>query len=1021
MQTVNEKFTTFFANRAWKFRQRIKHHVLAEQQDFEASYRHLEDYRGFKDAIDGEFKPLHQGDKIAATWEVAMVHLKGSIPQEWAGKRVVAELDFNAEALLLSTDGLPLQGITNESVFDLEFSRDLFTVSESAKGGEAVEFYLEASTVRPWGTTPKDYPDTEPQDPERYGKGLVEARRFRLRVFDQEMFDLLMDVEVLHDLYNHLEDKDVKKAQILHGLNKAIDVYGEARGNAAAAREVLSEYMQMPARASALQTAAVGHAHIDTAWLWPIRETIRKSARTFANQLRLMERYPDYVFGASQPQHYQMVKDEFPELYEEIKAAHKRGQWELQGGMWVEADCNVISGESMIRQFIHGKNFYMDEFGEDVQNLWIPDVFGYSAAMPQIMDKSGVDTFLTQKISWSQWTDFPYSTFNWRGIDGTDILTHFPPANTYNCNMRSSQMNFSGENFKEKHFLPEFISLFGVGDGGGGPREDFIEYAKRQENLDGCPKVKFDSAKNFFKRLHEHKDELSTWHGELYLAYHRGTYTTQAQVKLKNRLLEQRMRELEMLYTMGSMADYPLAAFDDMWKQILVNQFHDIIPGSSINMVYEETNKQYDALLEQCDQLQQQVAAQVLSEDGNALTLFNSLSDTFTGEITLPEGWSGAEGYAAQTEGDNTVIAVEIPAMSFVTITKADNAGALSAGDALVLENDLVRYEFNNDGQMISAYDKEIGRDIMHAEDKGNVFSLYHDRPINYDAWDIDIYYENEFTESATGVSAKHGGNGPVRSNLHFDLKIGSSAIKQHVSLTPGSKRLDFYTSVDWNEKHQVLRVAFPVDVHVEQACFDIQYGYTNRPTHRNTAWDISRFEVCAHKWADMSDAGYGVSLLNNCKYGYKLHNNVIDLCVLRSPTWPDPDADIGVHELRYAFLPHTNTVIQSDVQREAFNLNQTPVVFNGFAQADNQLPATLNSEDIHLAALKKAEKEDCWIVRAVEMKGKHSKAELQIPNNATLHLCGMMEWDEGDAIAHDGSVTLQLKPFEILTYKLKA
>lgn len=1018
MQTINARFRNFNMQRARKFKQRLKQHVLADTAPLQGSFRHLADYHSFQDAIAGDFVPMQQGQELAATWEVAMVHLQGEVPEAWAGKRVVAELDFNAEGLLLDPQGLPLQGITNESVFDREFSRDLYTVTEKASGKETVDLYLEASTVRPWGITPVQYPDTEPDDPERYGKGAVQAKRFRLRVFDQKIFDVLMDVEVLLDLTEVLADDHVRKAQLIHGLGKAADVYGEGRGDAAAARAVLKPYLDAGACDSALHTTAVGHAHIDTAWLWPIRETVRKSARTFASQLNLCERYPDYVFGASQPQHYQMVKDEFPELYARIKEAHKRGQWELQGGMWVEADCNLISGESMVRQFVHGKNYFMDEFGEDVKNLWIPDVFGYSAAMPQIMQQAGVDTFLTQKISWSQWTDFPYTTFNWRGIDGSEVLTHFPPANTYNANLRSSLMHKSEKQFKEKHYLPEFITLFGVGDGGGGPREDFIEFGRRQASLEGTPKLAFGSAKDFFERLHQHSSELPVWHGELYLAYHRGTYTTQAQVKRKNRLLEMRMRELEMLYTLGDCTSYPQEQFDAMWKIILVNQFHDIIPGSSIHMVYEETNRQYDELLDRCDALQQRFAEQQLSADSNKLTLFNSLSDTWSGEIALPEGWQGARDYTAQQEGEQTIVTLEIPAMSFVTLERSDDATVLTAADDLVLENELIRYEFNSNGQLTRAWDKECQRDVLTGE-AANVFSLYHDRPVNYDAWDIDIFYEEALTATAAASKAEALGSGAVRSGLRFDLCIGASTLSQQIYLPTNSKRLDFFTSVDWREKHQMLRVAFPIDVQAESASFDIQYGYTTRPTHRNTEWDISRFEVCAHKWADLSDAGYGVALLNNCKYGHKVFNNVIDLCVLRSPTWPDPDADIGVHELRYAFYPHSGTMAQSDVQKQAFNLNQQPVQFIGQTADEQMLPARLDSDEIHLAALKKAEKEDCWIVRVVEMKGKRSQGDLRIPSGSQLRTCDLMEWQTGDHIDHHGSHLLQLKPFEIRTFKL--
>ena len=1021
MHTISKNFEVFFTKRVNSFIKRIKCHVLADKAALNGSYRHLGDYTDFQSAIAGDYSELKEGQELAKTWEASMIHLTGAVPSEWRGKRVVAELDFNAEGFVFDANGKTIQGITNCSVFDFEFSRDLVTISESASGGESVELYIEASTVQPWGIKPAEYPDTEPDDPDRYGVGKVIAHRFRLRVFDQEIFDLLMDTEVLFDLYTSLPEASVRRAQILHGINQAIDVYGEGRGDANAARAILKPYLEAPANASAISTATVGHAHIDTAWLWPIRETVRKSARTFANQLRLMEKYPDYVFGASQPQHYQMIKDHFPDLYEEIKAAHKRGQWELQGGMWVEADCNLISGESMVRQFLHGKNFFMDEFGEDVRNLWIPDVFGYSAAMPQIMQLSGVDTFLTQKISWSQFTDFPYHTFNWRGIDGSEVLTHFPPANTYNANLRSSQTNHAQEHFKEKHFLPEFITLFGVGDGGGGPREDFIEYGKRQANLEGAAKIHFDSAQNFFDRLQTHREKLPVWHGELYLEYHRGTYTTQAQVKRKNRLLEQRMRELEMLYSLAGHENYPRETFDDMWKQILVNQFHDIIPGSSINIVYEETNKQYDDLLDQCDQLQDAFAEKVMNADADSLSLFNSLSNTYNGEIILPEGWRGVEGHATQIENDRCVLNIEIPALSTVVLKKANDAASLSTVTELVLENDLIRYEFNPDGQLISAYDKEIEREVLEQGQVGNVFSLYHDRPLNYDAWDIDIYYENEFTASASAVMAPVVQQGPVRSRLNVELAVGDSKITQQISLPHGTKRLDFDTTVDWREKHEMLRVAFPVDVHVDHAKFDIQYGYTQRPTHRNTDWDIARFEVCAHKWVDLSDSGYGVALLNNCKYGHKLFNNVIDLCVLRSPTWPDPEADTGVHHLRYAFLPHADDLVHADVQREAHNFNQVPVQFAGYANDLTGLPISASSNDVHVAVIKQAEKENAWIVRLVEEKGKHSKIDLSLAQSAEVHVCDLMEWHDKEALPHDGNLSLRLKPFEIRTLKIKA
>lgn len=544
---MTDKVTKLYLDRIEKFMTRMADKIVVESIPFSAEYSWSKEPVAFKDRLKGTYKPIKEGEVWGGTWESAWFHLRSAVPKEWKGKKVVAHLDFEGEGLVVLPDGMPLQGITHKSIFSKDFRREYVHLFDSAKGGEEVDLWVEAAGNSMFGV----FLDADPPaiDPDRFGKYEGKVIAMRLSTFDLELWHLLLDMEILLGLVSTLEGASVRKARIIKCLTASIDVFADRQENAIKSRHVLEEALTQPATASDLRAMAVGHAHIDTGWLWPVRETIRKCIRTFSSQIKLLEKYPQYVFGASQPQHYQFVKDHAPMLYEKIKQYVKEGRWELQGGMWVEADCNLISGESMIRQFLYGKNFFMDEFGVEVKNLWLPDVFGYSASMPQIMVKSGVDYFLTQKLSWSQINDFPHHTFNWRGIDGTEILTHFPPENTYGSQLNTKFIIPGRDNFKEKSFIDEFICLFGVGDGGGGPKEENIEYGMRLESLEGAPKVRFGRADTFFENLAQYKDQVATWVGELYLELHRGTLTSQAFVKRANRKLELELRELEILWS----------------------------------------------------------------------------------------------------------------------------------------------------------------------------------------------------------------------------------------------------------------------------------------------------------------------------------------------------------------------------------------------------------------------------------------------------------------------------------------
>ncbi len=1024
---MNKKDTEINIRRFEHFHARILKKVLPHSVPFAVRCARTSDPVDFDRRLNLEYHDLHLGDIWGKRWDSGWMQLTGSIPPDWRGQPVVAHLDVGGEGLVFRPDGTILQGITNGSVFDTEFGRDIVRLTDACSGDETVELWIEAAANGLFGMF-CDL-DPGPDSTNRYGYYDARLNRARLAVFNSEMWALSLDVRVLLGLIKSLPPAAVRRARIVQNAVEAMNAFARSNDDPRVAREILACQLDKPATASALTATAIGHAHIDTAWLWPVRETIRKCARTFATQLGLIEQYPEYVFGASQPQHYEFVKTHYPQLYKKIKAAVATGRWEVQGCMWVEADCNLTSGESLVRQILHGKNFFRDEFGVDVDNLWLPDVFGYSAALPQILDKSGVRYFLTQKLSWNQINEFPHHTFVWEGIDGTRVLTHFPPENTYNSQLAPETLVAAAERFHEKEYVDEFVSLFGVGDGGGGPKAEYIEMGRRQADLEGAPRVRFGPAGDFLRRLEQYRDRLPVWVGELYLELHRGTLTTQARVKQANRKLEHQLRAVEMLWSCLPLEKYPQETINTIWKTVLINQFHDIIPGSSITEAYRVTHEQHEEALDRCRQLTHEAGALLGEQDENRITLFNSLHYTYDGAVVLPETWTNsgvkdtADGaLACQSEDNRTIARVIIPPYSFRTLRKTNGTPPKAVRqDALVLENDLVRYEFNRQGQLIRAFDKEFEHEIIDPDHPGNMLTLYEDIPNDWDAWDIDVFYRDVPLEIASALRVEPPGTGPVRSHLSIEFCIGLSSVTQHVCLDRNSKRLDFETRVDWKEKHKMLRVAFPVTLRSDHATFDIQYGYLRRSTHRNTSWEQAKFEVVGHRYADLSDATHGVALLNDCKYGYYVENGLLDLNLLRSPNYPDPDADQDEHSFVYSLLPHRGALIDSDVIAEAARLNQGLVMFDKLRiDSPGGMPVRLSGDGVSLEVVKKAEKETCRVLRIIETRGCKATARLEVTTpGATIRETDLMEWHDGSAQTCDKSVTLQLKPFEIRTFKL--
>ncbi|MCL1887890.1 MAG: glycosyl hydrolase-related protein [Kiritimatiellaeota bacterium] len=1010
-------------DRVYEVLRRIGKEIMVESRPFKAEVAVTPEPTPFAQRKKLTYKPIKEGDTWGKKWDCGWFRVTGKIPAEWKGAYVVAWLELSGEILVFGDDGEPIVGLTNGSVFDGDYQKPVFHITKSCKGGEDLAFWLDAGANGLFGMNrPGDRAGLEP-GADIHGTWPAVVNRLRLCRFDHDKWQLWLDLMILANLCRILPETSARRCEVLRVCGKALDVLPLANG-VKKCRAALRPLFELPTDPATVDVTAVGHSHIDTAWLWPLRETIRKCGRTFASQIGLIERYPGYVFGASQAQLYDFTKKHYPGLYEKIKKAVKKGAWEVQGAMWVEADCNLPSGESLVRQCLLGKNFFRDEFGVEVNNLWLPDVFGYSGNLPQILKKSGVDYFLTQKLSWNRYNKFPHNTFLWKGIDGSKILSHFPPEDDYNSRVIPEGLRKNEFNNAERGLVKEAICLYGIGDGGGGPKEEHVERGLRLHNLNGSPRFHFGAAQKTLEKMAAYSADLDTWEGELYFELHRATLTTQADAKRWNRRAEEALRAAEMLCASAGLDSYPAAEFDTLWKHVLTGQFHDVIPGSSIHRVYEENTATLKNVVATCKQLQAAAAKKLLKADKNAITLFNPSSTIFAGVINLPEGWEGAAIAAgelnAQAECGGNAVWVEVPAQGFLTLKKTGTkAAGTKTSQKLVLENDEVRYTFDKNLRVVEGFDKQAGFAFITKDNPANILSLYDDHPQNWDAWDIDEYYSKMCLENPKVLEFTHCAS-PVRSAIFAKLAIGGSTIGQIISLNHTGKRLDFITDVDWKEHHKFLRVAFPTAIEASEAKFEIQYGNVNRATHDNTKWQYAQFEAVGHRFADLSRADYGVALLNDSKYGYRVKGRELSLSLLRSSTEPDPIADLGQHHFTYSLLPHCGAFAGSPVLAAAAILNQGVEMFEGFAApVDAALPVALEGRGVELAVLKKAEGENAYIVRLVETLGADTTATLVCADaKATL---AETDLTERPALGKPftGKAALAFTPFEIKTIKV--
>ena len=977
----------------------------------------------FPDAAD--LKPYNWGEQWGAGEDShAWFHIPIEVPEDMRNGKSLelcihtdrSGWDADNPQFLCFVDGVMRQG------FDTNH-RDLTLSMEGEKAKERYDVYVYAYT----------------------GPRIVSSCIMPyLRTVNDDVRQLFYDVNVPRLALESLGTNTPEYMEILTTLSMALRKLNmlEPRGeeffaSVAEARKYLKENLYDKSRESETSVICIGHTHIDVAWLWTLEQTREKAQRSFATVIELMKRFPEYKFMSSQAYLYKAVKEEAPELYEEIKKMIKAGRWEVEGAMWVEADCNLSSGESLVRQVMYGRNFFKDEFGIDTRVLWLPDVFGYSAALPQILKKSGVDWFLTSKISWNDVNIMPYDVFRWQGVDGTGINAYFLTAQnkgrgdsftkhtTYVGNTFPQMIAGSYNRFQQKELTRESMVTFGFGDGGGGPTDDMLWTARRQtKGIPGLPAAKIEFAGDMLRRLEKKIDgnpRLPKWRGELYLEFHRGTYTSNARNKKNNRNCEFLMLDGEFLSVADRIVSgsaFPKDVLHECWEIVLTNQFHDIIPGSSIREVYERCDKDYAMIREVIGGIREKAQKSIASniETDKPYVVWN------------PHSFSG-KGYVELR--DRAVYVENIPPKGYkaASLRVSPKEAALVKIDekARVADTPFYRCEFDADWNIRSLYDKENSREVISGG-PGNELRIYEDYPDQYDAWEIQEfsgykYYPLTGYESAEAV--RKGG----KAGLRVVRRHQESTITQTIWFYGRDRRIDFETEVDWDSLHRILRTAFPVDINTDKASFEIQFGTIERPTHKNTSWDRQKFETCAHKFADVSEGDYGVSLLNDCKYGHDVHDNLIMLTLLKRPTYPSEVADKGHHSFTYSLLPHKGALKDSDTVREAYMLNfpmyATKTADRG-APTGKALPeewslVRCSDEDLVIETVKEAEYSDDIIIRGYEAKNTRGTVEITLGFDAKEVWLADLKEDNVKKLKLSGgrSFKVDYRPFEIVTLRV--
>ena len=895
------------------------------------------------------------------------------MPEAWAGAPVDLVWITEVEALLLDGE-LPRHG--------LSAVRPIAPLLDAARGGESLERTIEAV---------RDEPPSRCEI----------ARR------DPEAWRLLHDFRVLVELEAEADaGLDPSWAgELLHELNRFCNAWdADDRRTWPEAAAILAPLLTRRNASRVHELFAIGHAHLDTAWLWPLAETYRKCRRTFSTQLELLRAYPEYRFACSSAQHYAWVRERDPELYADIRAAVAEGRWIPVGGTWIEPDCNLPTGEALARQFVHGQRYFERELGRRATEMWNPDVFGYAGQLPQIMRGAGIGRFLTQKLSWNRFTSPPSHTFAWEGIDGSRVVTHVPPADTYNARADVAELRRSVRDYRDHDRSRHSLLVFGYGDGGGGPTPEMLETLTRAGDLQGLPRTTIASSQAFFDALEDDAEELAVVVGELYFEYHRGTYTTQAAMKRANRRCEAALHDAEFLATAAAALaahGYPREELDELWRTLLLHQFHDILPGSSIGEVYAEAIPRMASLARDADALRHAAAAAL----------------TGAGDELVPINTIGAARVEVAERPDGALSFVAAPPYGFGRGVGPTDRVTLEAHDGgYRLANGALVAELGRDGALLSLCLRESGREALAAP--GNIFELYEDRPLAWDAWDVDPFHLETGRACAGADSHVVVRNDPLRAEVAFGHTIGAaSRLRQTVRLDAGARRLEFHTEVQWHERHRMLKVAFPLLVHAERASYEMPFGHAERPTHFSTPADLARYEVPGHRWADLSEHGFGVGLLNDGKYGHSAYGNTLRLSLLRAPTHPDPEADQGHHDFAYAVLPHPGGWREAGVVAEARRFNQPLLWSTGAPPEGSRSLASVDHDNLVLDTIKRAEDGDAVVLRLYEAHGARGTARVRLGLPFAEALRANLLEDPGAPLAVEGEeIVVSYRPHEIIT-----
>ena len=951
------------------------------------------------EALAASYVPIEAGMPWGAPWSTTWFRISAKVPAEWAGTRVEAVVDlgfnernpgFQAEGMAFDTNGAPLKGLAPRN--------NWVPVDPGALGGNWTCFVEAVAMPSILGRRDDHFLPTNLGDVATAGtKPLYLLGRAQLVVIDEEARAFAADVEVLLGLIGTLGQTDPRRHEVLGALERSLDIY-DLEEDPAAARQRLVDVLAAPAARTAHKISAVGHAHIDSAWLWPVGETVRKCARTFSNVTALADDYPELVFACSQAQQWWWMKQHYPAVYERMKAKVASGHIVPTGGMWVEPDTNVTGGESLVRQLVMGKRFFLSELGVETEDVWLPDCFGYSAAFPQLILLSGSRWFLTQKLSWNDTNKFPHHTFWWEGIDGSRVFTHFPPVDTYNAQMLPSELAHAASNYAESGPGSRSLVPFGYGDGGGGPTREMIERARRLRDLDGSPRVSIEAPSQFFRAAHDEYPNAPVWSGELYLELHRGTLTSQVEIKQGNRRCENLAREAELWSTMAMVAGrapYPYEEMEEIWRDILLNQFHDILPGSSIAMVNDEAVASCAFSAARLQDIIEE-ATSALAGTGEVPVMFNA----------APHAQGGIAALSA---------AAAVP-----------RAGSARVSHGNVLENDYLRAEIDANGHIVSLVDLVAGREVIPTRSPGNVLQLHPDLPNKWPAWDIDPFYRNTRTDLISPQSITTVSEGPEEAIVQVEHVFSGSRAVQTLRLAADSRALVVETEVDWHERERLLKVAIPVDVHADRSTSEIQFGHVHRPTHENTSWDSARFEFVAHRFLHVGEPGYGVAIVNDGIYGHEAgaierpgggRATLARLSIIRSATFPDPRGENGIHHFRYAIIPGCSL---ADAVRHGYHFNfpLRPVMASGPVAP----LVSVDNTAVVVEAVKAADdRSGDVVVRCYESLGGRAAATVTATFDFTgASLTDLLERPLAEAdLAPGNQLHLQLRPFQVVTLRL--